>query len=85
MQGGDQQQMRQKIFEERKADILAHLQKVESCIQAADDQQALAACFPHRREGQKGRMRGGMGQGGAMQGTRGPGMMRQGQQDNGGQ
>ncbi len=85
MQGGDQQQMRHKMFEERKADILARLQKVESCIQAADDQQALVACLPHRQEGQKGQMRGGLRQGGVMQGTHGPGMMQQEQQDNGGQ
>lgn len=45
-QGGMQDQ--QQLFQQRKADILARLQKVETCIQAANDQQALIACLPRR-------------------------------------
>ncbi|MDE2336595.1 MAG: hypothetical protein KGL10_04730 [Alphaproteobacteria bacterium] len=60
MQQGAQDQ--QQIFQQRKADILARLNKVVSCIQAANDQQALIACLPHRPaqgQGGPGMMQGG--------------------------
>jgi hypothetical protein len=35
-------------FQQHKADMLAHIQKAEACVQAATDEQALEACRPNR-------------------------------------
>jgi len=81
-------------FQQRKAEVLkrigehqAELQKVQSCVEAANDGQALRACMPRRPDGGRpgGFRPGGMQQGGSQGGSMPGGGPMNGGSDEGGQ